>query len=92
MPDRTKYALTQLQREHLQVLFSVEAFGRKTAISTYFDPKRLPKSGWNAGVAGILIDKGFAQKAVRSRSGQRMTVYWLTPTGYGVARDLVHAE
>lgn len=88
MPDRTKYALTTSQREHLRRRLDLGATDREAALSAY-DPGM---GQANPGVLGILIDKGFVLKRARTRSRTTRTVYWLTEGGVALARSLLAAS
>lgn len=85
MPDRTRYALTASQQEHLRTLLAHQALDIEHSISVV----SMAGAHLVPGVIGILIDKGFAAKKVRgSPGGSRCTHYWLTPAGAAKAREL----
>lgn len=87
MPDRTAYSLTYSQQEHLLDLLEAGATSREGAVSI-FDHAAV--RNLNPNVVGILCDKGFADRRVRTRKDRRLTVYWLTDTGVAKARELSH--
>ncbi len=83
MPDRTRYALTSSQQQHLVLLYAGGCVTRDSALSA------LELNGCVPGVIGILIDKGFADKRTRKTpGGARAASYWLTAEGIQQARIL----
>ena len=89
MAARAQYAMTAAQREHLVRLREAGATDRARAV-TAADSRIV--GFLNAGVVGILIDKGFAEKATRRRTGgSQVTIYWLTEAGLSTATLLAVA-
>lgn len=84
MPNRAAYALTEPQKDELRRLLGAGCLDRESAKSIY----DLPLKRANPNVIGILIEKGFAQKRVRTVSLSSRTCYWLTPEGAAQAREL----
>ncbi len=84
MPDRTKYALTDPQKDELRRLLAAGCVDRDTAMSIY----DLPLKRANPNVIGILIEKGFALKRVKTRNLSSRTCYWLTAAGVAQAQEL----
>ncbi len=85
MPDRTKYSLTWSQMEHLEALRAAAAFDRASGVTS--NDSRVV-GFLNGGVIGILVDKGFALRASRTRARRRETICWLTESGRLKAEEL----
>lgn len=84
MSIRADTALTPHQQGELGRLLGAGAVDRDNAKSIY----DLGMKQANPNVVGILIDKGWALKCVKTVSFSSRTLYWLTPEGVAKAREL----